>query len=336
MARRYRRTTASRYAPDEVIITAGGKQALFHAAMALFGPGDEVITHVPGWPTIVEQIKLAGAHAGDRAHAGRGRLRAARRRAPRRRDAADARHRHQLAGQSDRRAAVRGGGAEARGRGRAARSVGRDRSLLRPADLRRRAAQPAEDLRRRHARSAGAGGSASKSLRDDRLALRLAGRTRSRSSRRATRCRATRRSNVNSITQKAASPRSPVRRSASPTCSRSTRQRRDQVLAWLAEEPRLACAVPHGAFYLFPIVSEFLSPDGCRTSLEFADALLATSTSSRRRRGVRRARLSAPLVRDVARAPARGRHAPDSVRAKGRLHGLHVRRSDRLRASSRP
>ena len=29
--------------------------------MALFGPGDEVITHMPGWPTIVEQIKLAGA-----------------------------------------------------------------------------------------------------------------------------------------------------------------------------------------------------------------------------------------------------------------------------------
>ena len=33
------------------IITAGGKQALFHAALALFGPGDEVITHAPGWPT---------------------------------------------------------------------------------------------------------------------------------------------------------------------------------------------------------------------------------------------------------------------------------------------
>ena len=50
--------------------------------------------------------------------------------------------------------------------------------------------------------------------------------------------------------------------------------RRDQVLAWLAEEPRLECAVPQGAFYLFPSVSEFLSPDGHRTSLDFADALL--------------------------------------------------------------
>ncbi len=29
--------------------------------MALFGAGDEVITHMPGWPTLVEQIKLADA-----------------------------------------------------------------------------------------------------------------------------------------------------------------------------------------------------------------------------------------------------------------------------------
>lgn len=47
--------------PDQVILTAGGKQALFNAAMALFGPGDEVITHGPFWPSIPEQIKLAGA-----------------------------------------------------------------------------------------------------------------------------------------------------------------------------------------------------------------------------------------------------------------------------------
>lgn len=49
------------YSPAEVILTAGGKQALFNAAMCLFGPGDEVITHMPGWPTLVEQIKLAEA-----------------------------------------------------------------------------------------------------------------------------------------------------------------------------------------------------------------------------------------------------------------------------------
>ena len=41
--------------------TAGGKQSLANAILALFGPGDEVITHAPGWPTIPEQIKLAEA-----------------------------------------------------------------------------------------------------------------------------------------------------------------------------------------------------------------------------------------------------------------------------------
>jgi aspartate aminotransferase len=47
--------------PSEVIVTAGGKQALYNVAMALFGPGDEVITHAPCWPTLIEQVKLADA-----------------------------------------------------------------------------------------------------------------------------------------------------------------------------------------------------------------------------------------------------------------------------------
>jgi aspartate aminotransferase len=51
--------------------------------------------------------------------------------------------------------------------------------------------------------------------------------------------------------------------------------RRDTLLGWLAEEPRLAAATPRGAFYLFPSVEAFLSPAGCPTSLAFADRLLA-------------------------------------------------------------
>lgn len=47
--------------PAEVLVTVGGKQALFNAALALFDPGDEVITHAPYWPTIPEQVKLVGA-----------------------------------------------------------------------------------------------------------------------------------------------------------------------------------------------------------------------------------------------------------------------------------
>lgn len=58
---RYRADYGVGYTEAEVIICAGGKQALVNAALAVFDPGDEVITHAPGWPTIVEQIKLAGA-----------------------------------------------------------------------------------------------------------------------------------------------------------------------------------------------------------------------------------------------------------------------------------
>jgi aspartate aminotransferase len=64
-----RQAICSRYAQDygidvtpaEVLVTVGGKQALFNAGMALFDPGDEVITHAPYWPTIPEQVKLMGA-----------------------------------------------------------------------------------------------------------------------------------------------------------------------------------------------------------------------------------------------------------------------------------
>ncbi len=58
---RYRDDYGVDYTPAEVIVTAGGKQALFNAAMSVFQQGDEVITHAPGWPTLVEQIKMADA-----------------------------------------------------------------------------------------------------------------------------------------------------------------------------------------------------------------------------------------------------------------------------------
>src|SRR5919108_2997802 len=58
---RYREDCGIDYSTSEVIITAGGKQALYNAVMCLFNAGDEVITHMPGWPTLVEQIKLAEA-----------------------------------------------------------------------------------------------------------------------------------------------------------------------------------------------------------------------------------------------------------------------------------
>ena len=58
---RYRQDYGVDVAPTEVLITVGGKQVLFNAAVALFEEGDEVITHAPYWPTIPEQVKLMGA-----------------------------------------------------------------------------------------------------------------------------------------------------------------------------------------------------------------------------------------------------------------------------------
>ena len=58
---RYRLDYGVAYGEREVIASAGGKQALFNTALALFDAGDEVIVHLPGWPTLVEQVKLADA-----------------------------------------------------------------------------------------------------------------------------------------------------------------------------------------------------------------------------------------------------------------------------------
>jgi aspartate aminotransferase len=57
----YKRDYGIDITPAEVIAVNGGKQGLFNTALALFNPDDEVITHAPYWPTIPEQIKLAGA-----------------------------------------------------------------------------------------------------------------------------------------------------------------------------------------------------------------------------------------------------------------------------------
>lgn len=61
IAARYKNDYGIEFKTNEVAVAAGGKQALFNVALALYNPGDEVITHAPYWPTIVEQVKMAGA-----------------------------------------------------------------------------------------------------------------------------------------------------------------------------------------------------------------------------------------------------------------------------------
>lgn len=48
------------YAPKNIVITCGAKQALYNTFQIILDPGDEVILPVPYWVSYSEQIKLAG------------------------------------------------------------------------------------------------------------------------------------------------------------------------------------------------------------------------------------------------------------------------------------
>ena len=50
-----------RVGSNDVIVTAGTKQSLFNACMALFGAGDEVLVPTPAWTSYYEMIALARA-----------------------------------------------------------------------------------------------------------------------------------------------------------------------------------------------------------------------------------------------------------------------------------
>lgn len=273
IAARYRQDYGVSYEPDEVIATAGGKQALFHAALALYGSGDEVITHAPGWPTLVEQIKLAGATP----------------------VIVQTRLEDGFALRAD---AILGA-ITSRTRAIVINSPGNPTgALLAEADARAVAEEAARrglwivlDLCYERLIYDNAPHNLPKIFGDvvrDRLVL--AGSTSKAYAMTGWRCgwavgpkaviqaasalQSHSTSNVNSMTQKAAVAALTGPQQCVTDMLAEYKRRRDQLLAWLAEEPRLRCAVPQGAFYLFPDVTDFLSPDGVRTSLAFADSLL--------------------------------------------------------------
>jgi aspartate aminotransferase len=273
VARRYREDHGVTYAADDVLITAGGKQALFHAAMALFGPGDEVITHVPGWPTISEQVKLAGASP----------------------VAVYTRAEDGFAITAD----VVLSGVTSRTRGIIINSpTNPTGALMSDAAAREVAAAAAKrdlwvvvDLCYDRLVYDGASHRIARIFSEamhDRLVLCgsasksyamtgwrcgwLAGPRAVTAAGSALQSHET--SNASSITQKAAVAALTGPQACVTEMLAEYQDRRDHLMAWLAEEPRFAATVPRGAFYLFPSIHAFLSPAGCRTSLEFADRLL--------------------------------------------------------------
>jgi len=60
---RHARDFGSHYAPEECLVTVGGKQAIFEAVAATVNPGDEVLLPVPYWVSFLDIIRYAGGNA---------------------------------------------------------------------------------------------------------------------------------------------------------------------------------------------------------------------------------------------------------------------------------
>jgi aspartate aminotransferase len=270
---RYRTDYGVEYTTAETIITAGGKQALYNTAMCLFGPGDEVITHMPGWPTLVEQIKLAEATPVIvRAHP---------------EDGFTIRAGAFLSAITPR---TRGIIINSPGNPTGA-LIGEDDLAAIADEAARRGIWVLLDLcyekliydpvahnlprvlferLRGHAVLCG---SASKAYAMTGWRCGWAvGPAALVSACNALQSHST--SNVCSITQKAVTAALTGPQECVTEMLDEYRRRRDQLCEWLSVEPRLRLQKPAGAFYLFPDASEFLSPDGIRTSAELAQVML--------------------------------------------------------------
>jgi aspartate aminotransferase len=270
---RYRTDYGVDITPAEVLMTAGGKQSLFNAAVALFNPGDEVITHAPCWPTIPEQIKLLGAtpvlvrthsedgftlHADAIISAITARTKAIVLNSPTNptgaliteacaadiADAASARGVWVIVDLCYERLIYDGA---PHNLVKVLLDGHRDRTVL--------------------------CGSASKAyaMTGWRCGWTVAPPDV------ITACNVIQghsTSNVASITQKAALAALTGPQDAVKTMLDEYGARRDSVHSWLTANPAIRCVRPKGAFYLFPDVSNLLSPRGIRTSAQFAQALL--------------------------------------------------------------
>jgi aspartate/methionine/tyrosine aminotransferase len=63
IARKTERDSGYVVEPSQVLVTAGGKHALFNAFLTLIDPGDEVLIPAPYWVSYPEMIRLAGGVA---------------------------------------------------------------------------------------------------------------------------------------------------------------------------------------------------------------------------------------------------------------------------------
>jgi aspartate aminotransferase len=270
---RYRQDYGVDIAPTEVLITVGGKQALFNAALALFDPGDEVITHAPYWPTIPEQVKLMGATpviVATRAHDG------------------FAVHAEAIisAITPQTKAIILNspcnptGALIDEGTVAAIADAAAPRGIWIIVDLcyEQLVYDPLPHnlpkvLFARHRARTVLAGSASKSyaMTGWRCGWSIAPKELT-AALNVIQGQST--SNITSITQKAALAAIKGPQDAVFEMLDEYRRRRDNFHEWLTAHPGIRCEKPNGAFYLMPDVSGLLSPEGIRTSADFAQALV--------------------------------------------------------------
>jgi aspartate aminotransferase len=270
---RYKKDYGVDITPAEVLMTVGGKQALFNAALALIDPGDEVVTHAPYWPTIPEQVKLVGGvpvivpTKSEEGFAVRAEAIIAAM-TPRTK-AVILNSPGNPTGALIEESAVAAIAAETARRGIwIVVDLCYEQLIYEtvPHNL------PKVIFEHNRGRSVLAG-SASKSyaMTGWRCGWTVApkeltsvfnviqGQTTS---------------NITSITQKAALAAIGGSQTAVQAMLDEYRQRRDNIHAWLTAHPGIQCVKPKGAFYLFPNISGLLSPSGVPTSTDFAQALL--------------------------------------------------------------
>lgn len=273
VCQRYRLDYDVAIKPEEVIITAGAKQALYNAAMVLFEQGDEVITHGPYWPSIVDQIKLADATP-------------------------VIVHTHMDDGFKIHASAVIDA------------ITPRTKAIIINSPCNPTGALIAEDEMIAIADAAAARGIwivadvTYEKLIYDVASHNIIGILFERMRDKTVICSAASKayamtgwrcgwavgpkdviaqcnvlqghstSNINSITQKAGIAALTGPQDDVATMLNEYRKRRDLVHAWLTADPRFVCVKPGGAFYLFPYIADLLSPSGIKNSGEFAAALL--------------------------------------------------------------
>ena len=270
---RYRADYGITVGESEVIVSAGGKQALYNVAMALYEQNDEVITHAPCWPTLAEQVKVADAtpvivHA----------------------QAEDGFALHSQAiieAITPRtKAIIINSPCNPTG------AVMSETALAEIADVAARRGiwvvldlcyekliydQISHNLPKvlmdRMPDRAILAGSASKAyaMTGWRCGWTIAP-PEVVSACNALQSHST--SNVSSISQRATLAALTGSQSPVKAMLDEYRKRRDSLHGWLTADPRIECVKPAGAFYLFPRISKLLSPDGIRTSANFAQKLL--------------------------------------------------------------